>query len=241
MTNNALPKAVPLYQQVVDLIEARIAAGDYQIGDRLPTESELAADYRVSRTVIREALKTLRQKGIIESHPGRGTFLVGDVAKSISSSIDYMMRIEPEVGTFQLLELRMILEPEIARLAAMRASSEQVQRLEELVQCMDQAGSDPYKFSVADAEFHSVLASAAGNPVIQTIFSSVVDILRKQQFFRLALDSTGAQRSQADHIQILQAVRKGEPDRAKECMRLHLEQVRQDFQRWAPASGDSNR
>ena len=241
MTDHSLPKAKPLYEQVVNLIEARIAAGDYQVGDRLPTESELAADYRVSRTVIREALKTLRQKGIIESHPGRGTFLVGDVSKSIRSSIDYMMRTEPEVGTFQLLELRMILEPEIARLAALRASPEQVQRLGELVQVMEAAGSDPYNFSLADAEFHSVLAAAAGNPVIRIIFSSVVEILRNQQFFRLSLDGSGAQRSQADHIHILQAVRSGEPEKAKECMRAHLEQVRRDFQRWAPPSGDPNR
>jgi GntR family transcriptional repressor for pyruvate dehydrogenase complex len=109
-----------LYEQIVKQIEESINNGSLKLGDQLPAERELAHQFGVSRTAVREAVKTLREKGLVEAHPGRGTFITNSNTQSIWHSLDRMIRDGQPEAMIHLIEVREILEPEIASLAAAR-------------------------------------------------------------------------------------------------------------------------
>src|SRR6266545_3703057 len=126
-----------LYQQIVDQIERRVLNGDLRHGDRLPTERELAEQFGVSRTVVREAMKALAQKGLIQVRPGRGTFVIDGTSQAMQHSLSLMMMIG-QVGTIaSLAEVREILEPEIAARAALRATEANIAAMQAAVATMD--------------------------------------------------------------------------------------------------------
>src|SRR6202140_5844506 len=107
-----------LYEQIVQQIEASINSGQVKEGDQRPAERELAHQFGVSRTAVREAVKTLREKGLVEAYAGRGTFITSGTSNAIRQSLDLMIRINPQEGSAHLAELRLVLEPDIAGLAA---------------------------------------------------------------------------------------------------------------------------
>ena len=110
-----------LYEQIVEQIEQSVQRGDLKPGDQLPAERELAEQFGVSRTAVREAVKALREKGLVEAYPGKGTFITSGSSNPMRQSIDRMMRSAQVDATSSLVEVREILEPEIAALAAVRA------------------------------------------------------------------------------------------------------------------------
>src|ERR1700688_4763073 len=109
-----------LYEQIVQQVEESIHKGAMKPGDQLPPERELAQQFGVSRTAVREAVKALREKGLVEAYPGRGTFVTDGTSYSMRQSLDRMANIGQTEGSGYLVEVREILEPEIAALAATR-------------------------------------------------------------------------------------------------------------------------
>ena len=109
-----------LYEQIVQQIEDSILKGVLKPGDQLPAERELALRFGVSRTAVREAVKALREKGLVEAYSGKGTFITNGTSHAIRQSLDLMIRIGQNEGASHLAELRLILEPEIAALASQR-------------------------------------------------------------------------------------------------------------------------
>ncbi|HSF80496.1 MAG TPA: FadR/GntR family transcriptional regulator [Anaerolineales bacterium] len=216
-----------LYEQIVEQIEARILAGDLKPGDKLPSERELAERFGVSRTAIREAVKALTQKGLIEVHPGRGTFVINSTPQAVRHSLDLMIKIDGIEGTRSLVEVREILEPEIAALAASQATEEHRSAMQEAVALMDASLDDIEAFIEADLDFHLALAEGTQNLLIPTLVDTLVVLLRKQRM-RIALVDGGMARAQIHHKKILAAVRSGEPEAAKKAMRAHLQQIRAD-------------
>src|SRR5947207_13477576 len=110
-----------LYEQIVQQVEESIHKSVLKPGDQLPPERELAQQFGVSRTAVREAVKALREKGLVEAYPGRGTFITDGTSQAVRQSLDLMVKIGQPEGSQYLAELRAILEPEIAALAAARA------------------------------------------------------------------------------------------------------------------------
>ncbi|MFH1028405.1 MAG: FadR/GntR family transcriptional regulator [Pseudomonadota bacterium] len=221
----------PLYEQVVELIEARIIDGDFRVGDQLPTENELAAMYMVSRTVIREANKILKEKGWVETRTGRGTFLVNNMAKSVQSSFDFAMRMKPEDRFSHLIEVRLILEPEIASLAAVRANADETARMQLAVSQMDKAitdGDNIDDFLKGDFAFHMALAESTGNPLVRMIIDPVVSLMRDFQEYHLSNVKGGKQRSQHNHKLVMEAIKRHDPEAARLRMYEHILQVRAD-------------
>ena len=113
-------KTSRLFEQIVQQVEDSILKGQLKPGDQLPAERDLAQRFGVSRTAVREAVKTLREKGLVEAYSGRGTFVTNGTSHSIRQSLDLMIRINQQEGLANLAELRLILEPEIAGMAASR-------------------------------------------------------------------------------------------------------------------------
>ncbi|HEX6907873.1 MAG TPA: FadR/GntR family transcriptional regulator [Terriglobales bacterium] len=216
-----------LYEQIVKQIEESVLKGTLKAGDQLPAERELAEQFGVSRTAVREAIKALSEKGLVESYSGRGTFITNGTSQAIRQSLGLMMRIGQTEGSTHLAEVRDILEPEIAALAAARAEEQHLASMREAVNVMDASRQNGDAFIEADLDFHLALAEAASNPLILSLIDSIVGLLREQRM-RTFLTKGGAERGQYHHKRILKAVENHDPERARQCMRAHLKQVRQD-------------
>jgi len=222
-----------LYEQIVQQIEESIVKGELKPGDQLPAERELAQRFGVSRTAVREAVKALREKGLVEAYSGRGTFITDGTTQAVRQSLDLITKIGQPEGSTQLAEVRAILEPEIAALAAVRILEPELATMREAVAVMDRAGHDPDAYIEADLDFHLALAEAAANPIILSLIDSIVGLLREQRL-RIFRVSGGPERGQAHHKRILDAVERHDAEKARETMRAHLEQVREDSQAPAP-------
>jgi GntR family transcriptional repressor for pyruvate dehydrogenase complex len=225
-----------LYEQIVQQVEESIRKGAMKPGDQLPPERELALQFGVSRTAVREAVKALREKGYVEAYPGRGTFITDGTSHAIRQSLDRMIRIGQPEGSGFLAEVREILEPEIAALAAARADAQDLAAMREPIAVMDEARKDADAFIEADLDFHLALAEAAANPIILSLIDSIVGLLREQRM-RIFLVEGGPERGQYHHKRILEAIEHHDPLGARETMKAHLRQVREDS-RSAPSAND---
>ncbi len=217
-----------LFEQIVKQVEESILSGQLKPGDQLPAERDLALRFGVSRTAVREAVKTLREKGLVEAYSGRGTFITNGTSQAIRQSLDLMIRINQQEGSANLAELRQVLEPEIAALAAPRIEEQLLSTMREAVAIMDRNLHDPEAYVEADLDFHLALAEAVGNPLILSLLDSIVGLLREQRSRIFNVDG-GPERGQFHHKRILAAIEKRDPEKARETMRAHLKQVLDRF------------
>jgi GntR family transcriptional repressor for pyruvate dehydrogenase complex len=220
-------RASRLYEQIVQQIEESILKGALKPGDQLPAERELAQRFGVSRTAVREAVKALSEKGLVESFSGRGTFITDGSSHAIQKSIDLAARTSQPDVLAHLAEARAILEPEIAALAAGRVEEQHLVTMREAYEVMEHAAHDPDAYIEADLDFHLSLAEAASNPIILSLIDSIVGLLREQRM-RIFKVEGGPQRGQFHHKQILEAVERRDPKAARKAMQAHLQQVRED-------------
>jgi GntR family transcriptional regulator, transcriptional repressor for pyruvate dehydrogenase complex len=220
-------KTSRLFEQIVQQVEDSILSGQLKPGDQLPAERELAQRFGVSRTAVREAVKTLREKGLVEAYSGRGTFVTNGTSQAIRQSLDLMIRINQQEGSAHLAELRLVLEPDIAGLAASRIEEQLLATMREAVAVMDKSLRDPDAYVEADLDFHLALAEAAGNPLILSLLDSIVGLLREQRS-RIFNVARGPERGQFHHKRILAAVEQRDPEAAREAMLAHLKQVLED-------------
>jgi GntR family transcriptional regulator, transcriptional repressor for pyruvate dehydrogenase complex len=216
-----------LYEQIVQQIEDSILKGALKPGDQLPAERDLAVKFGVSRTAVREAVKALREKGLVEAYSGRGTFITNGTSQAIRQSLDLMMKIGQTDGSPFLVEVREIFEPGIAALAATRAEEQHLSAMREAYNVMEQSRRNPDAFIEADLDFHLALAEAAGNPIILSLMDSIVGLLREQRL-RIFHVQGGPERGQTHHKRILEAIEKRDAARARAAMHEHLKQVQQD-------------
>lgn len=226
-----------LYEQIVQQIEESILKGALKPGDQLPAERELAQNFGVSRTAVREAVKALREKGLVEAYSGRGTFITDGTSQAIRQSLDLMVRIGQQEGSeasVHLAELRQILEPEIAALGAARIEEQLLATMREAVATMDRSLQDPDAYIEADLDFHLALAEAAGNPLVLSLLDSIVALLRQQRLRIFSVDG-GPERGQFHHKRILAATEARDSEKARATMRDHLGQVREDSRSSAAA------
>jgi DNA-binding FadR family transcriptional regulator len=216
-----------LYEQIVSQIEQRILKDDLHVGDQLPAERELCEQFGVSHTAVREVVKALRQKGLLDTYPGRGTFITNGTSKAMRRSLNLVVKLGTPNRSGDLVQVREMLEPQIAALAATNATGEQLSAMTEVMAAMDAALNDADAFIEGDLDFHLTLAEATQNDVIPILIDSIVDLLREQRK-RIFLTPGGPQRGQIHHKQILEAVVRHDPEAAHEAMRAHLQQVRAD-------------
>jgi GntR family transcriptional repressor for pyruvate dehydrogenase complex len=226
-----------LYEQIVRQVEESIHKGILKAGEQLPPERELAQQFRVSRTAVREAVKALTEKGLVEAYPGRGTFITESTPYSMRQSLDRMMKMGQPEGSAYLAEVREILEPEIASLAATRVDAEDLASMREQIAIMDNARKDPDAFIEADLDFHLALAEAAANPLILSLIDSIVGLLREQRMGIFHVEG-GPERGQYHHKRIMEAVEHRDPLGARDAMKAHLRQVREDSRK-APRGQES--
>ncbi len=157
-------------ETVMDMVARRIEqlvrSGDLKAGDRLPPEPELAHMLRVSRGSLREALKGLMYLGLIKSRAGDGTYIQSSLSRVLNQHFQWMILLN-EVKHLEIYELRKIIEPDVAALAAKRATRADIERLEAALDGMKQGQGNPELFRAFDIQFHDAFAQASGNAAIQ--------------------------------------------------------------------------
>ena len=148
-------------------IEQLVRSGQLKSGDRLPPEPELARLLRVSRSSLREALKGLMYLGLIKSRAGDGTYIQSSLSRVLSQHFQWMILLK-EVQHLEVYELRKIIEPEVAALAATRATPADIDRLQAALEGMAEGHNEPQVLHAYDIQFHEAFALASGNVAIQT-------------------------------------------------------------------------
>jgi GntR family transcriptional repressor for pyruvate dehydrogenase complex len=211
-----------LYQQIADDVEKLILNGTFPPESRLPSEQELADRYGVSRNVIREALKSLKELGLVSIRTGSGTYVIRPTMKPVSEALNRFVR--HSIDDFSLAhfyEIRRMIEPDNAALAALRAGDEDLQAIEEPLRKMEANRSDSNAWSRADLEFHRAIAAATHNPLVRSIIDALIDPLH-EVIAAGHSEPSGTQAGLEAHGKILSAIRKRDEQEAHQAMLDHL-------------------
>jgi GntR family transcriptional regulator, transcriptional repressor for pyruvate dehydrogenase complex len=212
-----------IYHEIVEQIRDLISAGRINPGDRLPPERELAELFHASRNSVRDAIRVLGQMGLIESRQGDGTYVRSVSADALAEPLALML-LQSQTQMRELWEVRRILEPAIAELAAARITDDE---LEELAAILDaqrrkvEVGAIPLE---EDTAFHNLIAQAARNTVVLRTLDTLVDLLRQSRE-RSLQQRERPKYSLAGHLRILAALRAHDPIAARSEMLQHLREI----------------
>ena len=210
----------------MELFHAQIQQGTLEHGAKLPAERVLAEQLKVSRSSVREAIRTLELQGLAVSKHGSGTFINTQSLDAVTTLMTSLSGVggDGEAQLHDIFEVRHLLEPQLAALAAQRATDEDVERLSSILveqqrQIMEgETGVD------ADTEFHFALATATHNSALIKVVSAVEDVLRQSRDQTLQQPGR-SRRSLESHRQILEMVRAGNHLGARSAMEHHLTAV----------------
>jgi GntR family transcriptional repressor for pyruvate dehydrogenase complex len=199
--------------QVADALCSMLRSGSYRVGDRLPSEPELGAELGVSRSTVREAARELTALGVLEIRHGRGTF-VRSLRPDLLLRGDSLLEHTNDRIWEELLEVRGIVEPEAAALAATRATEEEIERLrydvERLVDAIGHGMAPP-----EDLGFHLDLVRATHNAALWRVSGAIISFYQWD-------GQLPTEQDVIDHRAIYEAVRDRDPQRARQAMRDHL-------------------
>jgi len=231
-----------LHGAVVHDIGLRIVQGEFAAGEQLPTEDKLLSELSVSRTVLREAVKVLAAKRLVESRPKTGTRVLERAEWNL---------LDPDVLAWQLeagpdrrfledtLELRRLIEPAAARLAAERANDGEISVLEAACGEMLQAGDDLEAWIEPDLRFHSVLLRSSHNELLEHLTTIVASVLRTLFTFSSRPPGTFL-RAAPLHLAIVEALRERDPERAEAAVLILLDDTAQNLERALRESAPRN-
>ena len=215
------PKSFLLADVVYDSIRRTIANGDYAEDERLPGENALAAQFDVSRPVIRSALKRLREEGVVTSRQGSGSYISTTVLPKPLA----FQPLETIADLQRCYEFRLTIEPAAAALAALRASAADLAEIEKLLQLMRDATERRSHREDADFGFHLAITAAANNQYFETSMRALKDhIAVGMKFHGLSLQTVrgGLDHVLDEHAAIFRAIAKGEAETARAAMAAHV-------------------
>lgn len=214
--------------KVIRSIQEDIISGKIPVGGRLPSEEKLCLSYGVSRTVIREALQNLRGRGLLRTLKGSGTYIAESSLDSLAGAMETYSVLSEDGELLDLIDFRILLESECARLAASHASESEINSLQAALQAMNEEKNDVVHFGTLDISFHQLIAKCSGNRIYTAVLRSMekkcIDYAHKNRgarnWHQVVMDA---------HRKILEAIERGKPDEAAEAMRLHLVSSRRHF------------
>lgn len=211
-----------LYERVAQTLASEVMAGTYPVGARMPSERELAVRFDVSRPTIREALIALEVDGLVEVVTGSGVYVTSLTRKAGTPA-------PMDIGPFELLEARARIEGEAAALAARHITDETIQELEALVVEMEEENArDVVMSEDADRRFHLTIARATDNSAMSYVVEALWDVRSQSLQTIKFLDKVRAEGVKPridEHSRIVEALRRRDPDAARQAMRDHLRGV----------------
>jgi DNA-binding FadR family transcriptional regulator len=216
--------SINLVEAVVDQMRGLIMSGKYGDHGELPVEADLCEQLGVSRTVTREAMRILQAQGLVEISRGRAPRVrPADPQVPIESLKSHLLR--SNITFAQLLEVRRLLENEIAATAATMASGADLQAMHAAIDRQASAKSLAGQVD-ADIAFHNALALSTGNPIYQILLETLAPLMSKSR--RKAISRVGVERAVMGHRVIVAAVERRDSNAAREAMALHLQMAKED-------------
>lgn len=220
------------YQVIVDKITEFFFAGDLKPGEKLPSERELAGQFKVSRTSIREALRTMELSGLIEIRQGGGSYIKASDFQSRKEEITAAIIKAENHLVYEMLELRRAIEVESAFLAAKRATSQDLEKLRSALEKMALSAQNTELGLTSDVDFHIAIVEATHNSIfidlIQTLSEHMKDTIRATRRHRFT-DPERHVDTMDEHKEIYLAIASGDADRAKELMEEHIARIREEL------------
>jgi GntR family transcriptional repressor for pyruvate dehydrogenase complex len=216
-----------IFQDVVEQIQEAIIDGQLKVGDRLPAERDLKEMLQTSRSTLREALRVLEQKGLIEIKLGMGG---GAVVKKVTSdlvaeSLDLLIRSN-QVSLQHIAEFRERVEGDVVRLATSRLKTSDIDTLEKLLddsrQCLARGGDGVPDFLSADQHIHQYLAKITGNPIYISLFKTMHNNIRRYFDELLFKEESEMRENLQDLESVVAAMKKGDADTACKIIRTHV-------------------
>ncbi|MGE4440589.1 MAG: FadR/GntR family transcriptional regulator [Desulfomicrobium sp.] len=214
-----------IYEEITTRLQTLVHSDDLKPGDRLPPERQLAIMFGVSRNSVREAIKSLEQHGMLISRPGAGTYIAANNRGNLASALEDALARERH-RLDDIFELRLLLEPQIAHLAAQRISQPELEELRGLVEKYENNLTDGLPVFFLDQAFHDAIAAATKNQSLMTLMEQMHDLLDEIRDDALQSPARSAN-SLHDHKQILSALSEHDPDGAREAMTEHLTHTRE--------------
>jgi GntR family transcriptional repressor for pyruvate dehydrogenase complex len=215
---------------IINEIIQHVKSGELKPGSKLPTERDMSQMFCVGRSSIREAIKGLAMAGYLESSQGKGTFIRKDMPVNDLTLTNLRHALAAE-QIIELMELREILECNAVKLAAERASSEDIRRINEALERMQACKADIKKFYDPDFDFHVAIAEATHNEMICHMMKQVVD--KSHEYYEKFMPDRLCPPEQAISTarQIVSCIENGEAEKASRCMKAHLDLVEIELQR----------
>lgn len=212
----AITKRKKLYEEIVDQIIALIQVKQLQAGDKLPSERELSEELGVSRTVLREAIKALEERELVEVRHGSGTFVRSPSIDTIARSVSFVVWTDSD-RYFELMNVRELLDVEIAGRLAHSAPAEQLEAMSLAVENMWKLLDSPREFSEQDVAFHMAFYRATKNELLLTLMLPITRLL--MEAMELTFGSPGsAEMSLRRHEQLLDYIKAGDAQGARRTM-----------------------
>ena len=210
-----------LYERVARDLSAKIAGGAYAVGQRLPSERDLAQVYTVSRPTVREAIIALELDGLVEVRIGSGVYVAAHVPRGGAAGVT-------DIGPFELLEARRAIESEACALAAARITDEELRQIAGFMAEMEAAETDLVKAEDADRRFHLAIAAATQNSAMVAAVEMLWDARARSpqtQLLSTKAHAAGVGPRLDEHSVILDALAGRKPEAARQAMRSHLTRV----------------
>jgi DNA-binding FadR family transcriptional regulator len=229
-------KQTKVFQNVVDQIQEAILDGRLKAGQTLPPERELKAMFNISRGTLREALRVLEQKGLIEIKlgVGGGSMVRATGTEQITESLGLLIQSQ-KVSLHHLAEFREDVEGIVAAHAARRITPGEIQKLKKLLataqNCVQQGKSQRNQFIEIDKQIHMILAEITGNPIYVSVLHSIHANIHRYYDRFLSMEEPELQENYQDLRDIVMAVEKGDPDQARRLARDHVQQFNQYMRR----------
>jgi GntR family transcriptional repressor for pyruvate dehydrogenase complex len=222
----------PGYEIAAERIVEYIQREGLQPGDRLPTERALAGLLEVSHTVAREAVKLLSARGHLLTRRGAGIF-VAEPSERLPTEIWGTILLDNLEHVEMIYECRAAVETDTARLAALRATPQEAQRIRDTAERTVAAAADNdfVAFFTADAEFHAAVAAAAHNIFLASVVDNVFTLMHRLKAAGIGEAREAMQRGAGEHAATAAAILRGDPDGAEEAMRRHIENSVEDYRK----------
>ena len=222
---------------LIGVFKRLISEGSLVPGNRLPAERELAEMFGVSRSSLRQALKVLEIMGVISQRVGDGTYLNTAAPSILAEPLEFFILLDG-LTFHELMEARLIVEPELAARAAARATPEDVAELHQVLNLMEESREDHRRFTEGDLLFHKTIFRLAGNRVCSLMFTVVHQSL--ERLIHLTSQLVEPEHTLQLHRRIYTAIRRKDADEARRRMTEHLEDARELFVRASALQAQSS-
>lgn len=216
---------VLLYKNIAAQLEDCIKDGTWKVNEKIPSERELATHYQVSRTVIREAIKTLNEKQLVVNRPGKGNYVSIPNSESFISQFESLMDYN-NISLDDLINAREEIEITIGKLAVQNYTHQQMKEIKSLYEEMNASLDDGKHFNSLDYAFHLKLAESSGNKALQMIFASLYSITGSKTFSLITSSPEMRKHAQHEHLTIINALKSRSKRNMTKAIQAHMDCIK---------------